>query len=156
MVAVLDPRFNERLALDQSPPAFLMIQRIAHRLAVGAGRGQVHLGDDVRENPADRDTEGDDGLDRLRTGLVQECHLNPGGIGISAVRHGQDTSSASSSLDGPGYWTTHREFSELPATYVPGYPSSPRAETGYTRQLVRHTHNVLEILVTAVRIARVR
>src|SRR5262249_10007846 len=57
-----------------------------------------------------RDAEGDHRLDRLGAGLVQERHLNPGGIGIAAVRHGQDTSSASHSLDRPAYWTDPPHF----------------------------------------------
>jgi hypothetical protein len=92
VVAVLDAGLDEGLVLGEPTAALLVVERVAHRLAVGAGRRQVHLRDDVRQDPADRHAEGDDRLDRLGPRLVQERHLDPGGIRVSAVRHGQDTS----------------------------------------------------------------
>src|SRR5262249_51291531 len=78
-------------------------------------------GDDVRQNPADGHTEGDHRLDRLGPGLVQKRHLNPGGIRVSAVRHGQDTSSARISSAGLHYWTAAARFFAAPARRLPGY-----------------------------------
>src|SRR5262249_38086888 len=43
VVAVLHPGLDQGLTLDQPPATLLVVERVAHRLPVRAGRGQVHL-----------------------------------------------------------------------------------------------------------------
>ena len=38
VIAALNPSLDERMAFEQATPAFFMIERIAHRLTVGAKR----------------------------------------------------------------------------------------------------------------------
>src|SRR5262249_32018483 len=51
---------------------FAVVEAVTHGVTVGAGDGQVHLGDDAGKDAFDQDGVGDDGFDAFRTGLIEE------------------------------------------------------------------------------------
>ena len=82
MIAVAHRALGQRLVFPQPLAAFLVIERIAHRLAIGAHHRQVHLGDDVGKYPLHLDGVGDHGVDALGARLIQKRYTSPLALGI--------------------------------------------------------------------------
>src|ERR1044071_9983223 len=72
MVTVGDACVGQGLLLLQALAAFLVIEAVAHRLTVGAHHRQAHFGDDAGHDAFDRDGVGNERLDALGAGVIEE------------------------------------------------------------------------------------